>query len=75
MTCCNPLSAPPVAGLTLRDYFAAAVLQGAYHFDYDYNRDLVLRTAQREAARLAYEMADAMITARGAPTAPQETPE
>jgi len=42
-------------GMDLRDYFAAKAMQAIYPSDYDYNITAIM----------AYEMADAMIKARG----------
>jgi hypothetical protein len=43
------------AGVTIRDYFAAAALQGL----------LAYRGTSHQAGEAAYEMADAMLSARG----------
>lgn len=51
------MNAPQIPGLTLRDYFAAALMQGAAA-----NTDVDLTNA--EMARWAYRMADAMIAER-----------
>jgi hypothetical protein len=44
-------------GMTLRDYFAAKAMQGFISGDYD--------VYPHEAAQKAYEIADAMMKARG----------
>jgi len=49
----------PSDGMTLRDYFAAAAMQG---FCADHTRDQVEN--MRTLAGYAYEMADAMLKAR-----------
>jgi hypothetical protein len=49
-----------MAGMTLRDYFAAKVLQ-AYLAD-----QTLSNVTQGEIARLAYDMADSMLDAREA---------
>ena len=41
-------------GMDLRDYFAAKAMQAVYPSDYDY----------KTTARMAYEVADAMLEAR-----------
>lgn len=46
------------AGMTLRDYFAAKVVQALWQ-DKDWGEDLV-----DQAARIAYSQADAMLKAR-----------
>ena len=48
----------PQMGMTLRDYFAAKAMQGALA-----DPDLVM--SKHEIAAWAYEIADAMIQARG----------
>ena len=48
-----------VSGMTLRDYFAAAALQG-----YCSNRDFGSMSDKTRLAKRAYELADAMIEAR-----------
>ena len=47
------------SGMSLRDVFAAAALQGII-----INRDLFFEQSNEEAAKCAYEAADAMIEAR-----------
>jgi len=50
-------------GMTLRDYFAAKAMQGLFASDTsDWNQE----GEWGERARTAYEMADAMLKARGA---------
>lgn len=51
-------NAPPHTGMTLRDYFAAKVLQGLLASGLD--------QPKFEFARKSYEMADAMMEARNA---------
>jgi hypothetical protein len=47
------------AGMSLRDYFAAAALQGIL-----VNKELFFDQSNEATARCAYEVADAMLTAR-----------
>ena len=56
----GPDFAPGYAGMTLRDYFAAKAMQ-AYWSDPNVASDL------KTAAAWAYDMADAMLKARGEP--------
>jgi len=51
-------------GMTLRDYFAAAVLQGiiAAHTQYSVNHKRVV--TEQEHAQIAFLMADAMLAER-----------
>ncbi len=67
------LHEPVTAGMTLRDYFAAKVLQGyisakAWHPNFKFPSDFNYE-ADREAAQAvsesAYKYADAMLKARG----------
>lgn len=52
------LEAKAQDGMSLRDYFAASVIQGIYA-----NRDFTHENQER-MARVAYAMADAMLAAR-----------
>lgn len=54
------ISYPAHVGMTLRDYFAAKVMQAAITGMATRSEDLIYR----ECAALAYEMADAMLEAR-----------
>ena len=52
-------------GMTLRDYFAAQALTGAQIWDAVINGKNAQFTAVEKLAAVAYEIADAMIKARG----------
>jgi hypothetical protein len=52
-------------GMTLRDYFAAQALTGAQIWDAVINGKNAQFTAIEKLAEVAYEIADAMMKARG----------
>lgn len=71
---CHPDTPPAYDGMTLRDYFAAKVLQGmlaakGWHPDFMFLEDFNFDAGQRAAdavAVAAYKYADAMLKAREA---------
>ncbi len=56
------ISYPAHTGMTLRDYFAAKVMQGLCSLPADFESG---RDSFEMAAKIAYEQADAMLHARG----------
>ena len=71
---CHPDTPPEYDGMTLRDYFAAKVLQGmlaakGWHPDFMFPTDFNFDAGQRAADAVAvasYQYADAMLKAREA---------
>jgi hypothetical protein len=54
----NPWGVPEKAGMTLRDYFAAKVVQGLF------SSGVLPKATDQQIARAAYDFADAMLEVR-----------